>query len=353
MDDKVMINCPNCGKRTFADNKECIYCKYILKEENDFDSDIYNFLHSKYNENKNKPEAIKAGMKKFGLTMKEVKEIVDHISEQIYQKEEAEKNKEEVKKRYKPREELPTNGIDYSKYVNYSSDSYHTGHKKFLLIKFLGVVFCLVIVAFMWAKEIGSVGIKIVASALTVILFIKTISRTEVPLNPHTFIYSFFECFIHYILPRTIVIILLELLLMFLSIQSMQHVTNPEPIIIISSVVAFGLFLRLLIVWGGHIGDRFTVDYGAIEYIRLAYIDTKNSNLEHSIEERYVIYSIKEIKETMDSIIIYGDIRKSYFRTHGMLTDLTREEKINELKVTKSFKNNRNLIKSLQILAKA
>ena len=96
----------------------------------------------------------------------------------------------------------------------------------------------------MWAKEIGNVEVKIFASALSGILFIKTISRAEVPLNPHTFVYSFFECFIHYILPRLIVIILLELLLMFVSIQSIQHVTNTETIIIISAILAFGLFLK-------------------------------------------------------------------------------------------------------------
>lgn len=40
MDNKVMINCPNCNKRIFADNKEYIYCKYILKDSHNFDGDI-------------------------------------------------------------------------------------------------------------------------------------------------------------------------------------------------------------------------------------------------------------------------------------------------------------------------
>jgi len=140
---QMMINCPNCNKRTFADKKECIYCKYILKDEHNFDTDIYDFLYSQYNENKNKPETIKVGMEKYGLTMKEVKEIVDNISEKVYQNEEAEKNKKTIKKQDEPREELPTNGIDYSKYVNYSSNSAYTEHKKNFIIKFFRSAFML------------------------------------------------------------------------------------------------------------------------------------------------------------------------------------------------------------------
>lgn len=85
MENKRIINCPNCNKRTFADNNECIYCKYILKEkEHNFDKEIYKFLYTKYNESKSKPDTIKVGMEKFGLSLKETKEIVDNISENIY-----------------------------------------------------------------------------------------------------------------------------------------------------------------------------------------------------------------------------------------------------------------------------
>ena len=100
MENKQIINCPNCNKKTFADNNECIYCKYILKEkEHNFDEEIYKFLYTKYNESKSKPDTIKVGMEKFGLSLKETKEIVDNISENIYYKETS-NEKEVTQKKY-------------------------------------------------------------------------------------------------------------------------------------------------------------------------------------------------------------------------------------------------------------
>ena len=203
------------------------------------------------------------------------------------------------------------------------------------------MLLCWIIVALMCIKEIGSLGIRIVAIALSVLLFIKLIGRSEVPLNPHTFVFSFFQFFIRCILPILIAIVLL----VFVSIQIIKYVTNFEQIIGILVLVTFAVCIRLFIVFGRT--GEFTADYGAIKYIRGIH-----SNGERSTEEWYVIHSIKEVKETLNSIIIYGDIRKSYYKRHGLLTNLTSEEKINKLKVMKTFKNNRNLIKSLKILAK-
>ena len=128
MEDTLIINCPNCNKKTIANNNECIYCKYILKEkEHNFDEEIYKFLYTKYNESKSKPDTIKVGMEKFGLSLKETKEIVDNISEQTYHKEVAENNSQ-------PKEELPTNGMEYSK-IQYNKN----GVRKIPTLNILGI----------------------------------------------------------------------------------------------------------------------------------------------------------------------------------------------------------------------
>lgn len=65
-----------------------------------------------------------------------------------------------------------------------------------------------------------------------------------------------------------------------------------------------------------------------------------------------IIKSIKEIKETMNSIIIYGDIMRNYYKCSGLSwSQMTDYENINYLKITKTFKNNKNLVKSLKILS--
>jgi len=81
-----LIECPNCKKETFDDDK-CQWCKYSLKEkENQFNKEIYSTLKDNYVVNLNKQEAIKLGMSKFNLSMNESKEIVDYIADEHYEK---------------------------------------------------------------------------------------------------------------------------------------------------------------------------------------------------------------------------------------------------------------------------
>lgn len=82
-----LIECPNCGKKTFDDEK-CKWCNYTLKEkENNFDKETYTYLKNEYITKKSKPEAIKLGMQKFNLSLLETKNIVDFIADEIYDKE--------------------------------------------------------------------------------------------------------------------------------------------------------------------------------------------------------------------------------------------------------------------------
>lgn len=273
MENEGMINCPNCNKRTFSDNKECIYCKYILKEENNFDKNIYNFLYNEYIKSKNKPETIKIGMEKFNMNMADIKEIVDYIAEQIYHNIEAQKKVEHENQ--------------YSQL------------------------------------------------------------KTELTKNYGVYKFSIIQYFLHEFLPKSIVI----MLLIFLAIQIYKYIPKLEIIIyqlILISFIIFGITIRR---FTRQISQEFTINSVTVEYEKEVYSDSVR-NIHRYTKEKYVIHSIKEVKETISSIIIYGDIRKSYIESYNTVgTNNHVGPKINKLKLTKSFRNNKKLIKSLKNLS--
>lgn len=101
----MMINCPNCGKRTF-DDYQCCYCKYILKKkENNFNPVIYRYLYDDYVHSDNKAVTIKNGIAKFNRPMSEIKDIVDFIADEIYEK-----------NNYRKKEEVNINNIHFNTY---------------------------------------------------------------------------------------------------------------------------------------------------------------------------------------------------------------------------------------------
>lgn len=82
-----MEKCPHCGNET-PDNEKCTYCKFVLKKKtNNFNQEIYAFLRSDYLQTRNKAVSIKNGMQRFGLSMKEAKEILDFIADEVYEQE--------------------------------------------------------------------------------------------------------------------------------------------------------------------------------------------------------------------------------------------------------------------------
>lgn len=90
-----LIICPNCGKKTFNDEK-CGYCKYPLKEkEISFETEKYKYLKAEYLKVGNKADVIKSGMKQFGISMQEAREIVDFIADEAYELERV-RSKEQV-----------------------------------------------------------------------------------------------------------------------------------------------------------------------------------------------------------------------------------------------------------------
>lgn len=82
----AMVNCPNCGKRSY-DDKVCCWCKYIIKEEpNPFDNIKYENLKREYLINPQKMIVIQLGVDKYGYEFSECKKIVDYIAESEYKK---------------------------------------------------------------------------------------------------------------------------------------------------------------------------------------------------------------------------------------------------------------------------
>lgn len=315
MEEQGMINCPNCNKRTFANNDKCIYCKYILKnEEHKFNKEIYNYLNDKYNESKNKPHTIKIAMEKFGLNLEEAKEIIDYISDQIYYKEEAKKNAVIQKKRNEPMEELPTNGIDYSKYKSYSEQVY-TARKKWGPLKLTMCTILIILLIILCIAEAGSLNIRIIGIIFSIVLFIKTFSNYEVPLNEHTFVVSVFPFFIHYIIPKLIVIIPLIGILTIVTIYTGLYINNiVMGVIILGIVLTIAVWLKLAKL--GLYAEKFTVDENIIRCIittrtTRTSIDSNDIPSNALRDEYYDILYIKEVKETLNSIIIYGDILKT------------------------------------------
>lgn len=82
----MTIKCPNCGKTIF-DGDKCSYCKFELKEkDHNFEPTIYKFLYKDYLISKNKAATIKKGVAEFNKSMSEIKQIVDFIADEAYEK---------------------------------------------------------------------------------------------------------------------------------------------------------------------------------------------------------------------------------------------------------------------------
>lgn len=82
----AIINCPNCGKRTFDDDK-CQWCKYVIKtRKHPFDKQKYDVLKEEYKKNPHKSLVIKIGLEKYGMDLPECKRIVDYIATEEFEK---------------------------------------------------------------------------------------------------------------------------------------------------------------------------------------------------------------------------------------------------------------------------
>lgn len=336
MENKGIINCPNCNKRIFADIDKCPYCKYKLnKPSHKFDKEIYDFLFNTYSQNKNKAETIKLGMNKFNMDIKKTKEIVDYISEEIYYD-------RLIKSKSVPTEELPTNGLDYSNL-----------NQKNKLIRNLIMATFYWIIAFIF---IANFGIENIASILIIIIgtiaLIYAINKPlSIPPPPHTFTFSFPQYFLHCFMPKVFSIILI-ILIAFPIVKN--HIANPVGMLIFFIIISsYILFIIILVELISLVPQSFTVDYGCIQYqhSNIYSYPSKDMISRYASYTYYDIYSIKKVTETFNKIIIYGYIEKHRSEHSPSGVQLSSSQRFSCLKVPKSFKNNKNLIKALKIYA--
>lgn len=344
-----MKDCPNCNKRIFIDSIKCPYCKLeLIKKENNFDKELYEYLYNEYNLTKDKQKTIKFGMQKFNKSMIEIKEIIDYISNEVY-------NKELSKEKAIPKEELPTNEIDYSK-IKYAKSLFGKSSKrKIPPLKIIGVIIYWILILLMFSKTTNQTHqiILFICFFYGIIYFAYTIIKySKMPPPPHTYIFSLFQYFIHNLIYKIILLILL--------IIGLINIDNPiiSIILIIALITLFFTFLYQLLKKST---ERFTVEYGFIQYQHerreLFWWDgNSDENSVHANSYFTVIYydikNIKKIIENINSIVIFADIEKNIHMNRPGQVIKRSPKKLNKLKITKSFINNKNLVKSLQMCSK-
>lgn len=350
MNQPQLIDCPNCKNRIFYDSKICPYCKLNLnKSKPSFDEEIYNFLYQEYSTTKNKPAAIKKGMEKYNKNMNEIKEIIDYISDEIY-------NKELAEKKAIPKEELPNNGIYYSKNKYTKSFLFNTSKRKIPPIKIISVIIYWIIILFIYSKTKNptlQMGLFI-GFLIGVVFFAHTIIKySKMPPTPHTYTFSLLQYFLHNLIYK--IILMISLVLILLKLDFGMYISL---IIIITLITLFFTFLYQLLKKST---ERFTVEYGLIQYQheRREFFWWDGNNDVNSVHESsyftvvyYDIKSIKKVKETFNNIIIYADIEKNIHMNQPGRTIKRKPKKMEKLKLSKSFINNKNLVKSLKMCIK-
>lgn len=355
MENKGIIECPNCNQRIFADSNECPNCKFLLKEkENNFDKAIYDFLYYTYEKNRDKQETIKVGMDKFKMTMKEIKEMVDYASEEIYQKEES-------KKKAIQKEELPTNEVDYSK-IKYNKRG--IARSKNFPLKIIGIICYFIIILILLANtktEAMQKGLFVAFMVGIIALVVTIVNDKNIPPSPHTFVYSFSQYFIHRLIYQIAVLVLVIWLPLQLENKIYGIVSTNKTILIfiyIAGIIA--LLLRFYYQFAKSTTSKFIVETGTIRYEHERIDLLRNTAYDPDTLDRYryftnvyyQIYSIKKVKETLNEIIIYGNIEKTVVWTRPGDTQRSKPKQMEMLKVPKIFKNNQNLIKALKICEK-
>ena len=103
--------------------------------------------------------------------------------------------------------------------------------------------------------------------------------------------------------------------------------------------------------------EKFTVEYGLVRYEherRELFNVIYNYNLVHRYGYFTVVYydfsSIKHVHESINSIVIYANIRKQVSITYPGKIVNKPAKNLNKIRLTKSFSSNKNLIKALRML---
>ncbi len=341
-----LVKCPNCGKETFDDYK-CGYCKYVLrKKENKFDTEMYSYLYEEYFQARNKAQVVKKGMSKFNKPMQEIKNIVDYIADEVFEQE-----------NYKSKEELGEH-LTKVTYNDFSKVDEAFSLKKSALL-LLTILLGLLLV-FSVTRTDSKMLITIFAVSFMVFLtyFSFSLLPKENRINC-TYYYSFVQYFIHDFIYKILIMVLIFFVPIILLGKFELTYFDITAVGVTLYIIEVLLLLVYMYMWAKTSTSSFTIDYGNVvyRYQKLNGLSGQESDrfpeLAWSHYVEYSIVQVYKIKESMNSIIIYGKIIKSQtsIQIAGKVISYKPKE-YEKIVIRKCFKNNRELINNLKRLEK-
>ncbi len=334
----MSIKCPNCN-HSILDDYKCPYCKYVINPKpNNYEKEIYEYLKADYVNSRNKAVTIKNGMNRYNKSMKEIKEIVDYIADEIYDLE-----------NHKSKEEVDAERIVVAKYNN---KKVSTKIKLLLLALTLLSATGLIISAAKYNNKTIPVILSIafvVSLSMLVFSFGYNVYRAE-----NTFYYSFIQYFIHDLVYK----ILLLGTLSYLPIYFQETFFKDGNILFVVAwyYAVFLLLVYFLFKWEETIWSSIAIYFDKITFSfrkRNPYVSgterKRSDGLGWTNYVDYDIYSITNVVKTLNSFIIYGDITKRQFcMTTGGVAKQYPPKKYKKIVIRKCFNNNKELIRILK-----
>lgn len=169
-------------------------------------------------------------------------------------------------------------------------------------------------------------------------------------IQPNTYKFSYIRYFIHSQIYKLIFLVAMFLLPLYLREQEVSLIKENPILIIFWWIIEFGIVIFWAFEWAKYSTSSFTVERGNVVY------EHKKPNNDLPQDERgkwtldvcYKIKSISKVKVNLNSIVIYGDIKKeisNYYGSGRPVHYRGRDKK--RIRVIKCFKNNRELVQKL------
>ena len=340
-----MVTCPNCGKDTFDDEK-CVYCNHPLKKrENPFDMEKYQYIKAEYLKTNNKAAAIKSGMKQFGISMQEAKEIADFIADEIYEDNNI-RSKEQVASLLN--EDEPKEVREERE--AYNIKVYKSKKNARILFPILFVVFAVLIVKTHLAFESRTPVMICIVAFIASMVGTAYGTFSKQPKMKDYYRFSLMAYFIHVFLYQLIA----EVVLVWAILLCRDHgIIKEYPLVLLVwGILEVLLFMNILFKWGETCTIYFSTEPGNYMYgynlpVRKAHRNGKKTNRIYAIY--YQIRTITKIEEHMHSFVIYGTIIKGGGpRQHRPSSVHGKQTQIEKVKIPKCFQNNKELLEKLK-----
>lgn len=344
-----MVICPNCGKETSNDEK-CVYCKYPLKKkDNPYDVRQYRYLREEYLKTNNKAAAIKSGMKRYGISMQEAKEIVDFVADEVYEEQNI-RSKEQVV-------DLLTEGQVESEETAEERERYNARMSRFH--KAARMIFPTVWVASGILIVMATVTFKNLTMAMVCCaIFLFSMIGTWYALTPKKlkkkdyYTFSFPAYFKHVLWYQ----IIAEVLLAWAIIFCRDHrITVEYPLIVLLWVILewiLGINILMKLAKCSKIFFSTDPGYYTYGYCMPAFGETGRDERKQDWRsyERYQILSITKVEEHLNSFVIYGTITRTSKTTNGMGHTIGKPSSahIKKVRIPKCFRDNDQLIEILK-----